>query len=280
MSLGRGLGALIPAAPKKETPVAASTVTNEGIKMVALDKIMANADQPRQYFNEEELNDLAQSIREHGILQPILVIEKSPNAYEIVAGERRFRAAQRAGLVEIPAMVKDFSPQKQLEVSIIENIQRADLNPMEEAMSYHRLIKEFGLTQEEVSARVGKSRSVVANTLRLLTLPQTIQEALRHGEISMSQGRSLLSLKNADEQMAIFSSMTGQKITVKELEKKIATLPGAMGRNPDLLFLEDRLRETLGAKVAVQENRQHKGSITIHFHSREELNELMKKIIK
>ncbi len=280
MSLGRGLGALIPATPKK-VEITPNTVSSlDGIRTVSLKNIIKNPDQPRQDFNEEELDNLAQSVREHGILQPILVMAKGGEMYEIVAGERRFRAAERAGLSEIPVIIKDFSPQKQLEVSIIENIQRADLNPIEEALSYHRLIKEFGLTQEDVSTRVGKSRSVIANTLRLLTLPNVIQDALRHGEISMSQGRSLLSLKSADEQMGIFSSMTGKKITVKELEKKIATLPGTVGKNPDLLFLEDRLRETLGAKVAVQENRQHKGSITIHFHTREELNELMKKIMK
>lgn len=285
MSLGRGLGALISSTTKKDTTIPQRSTNispGEKVWLVPLSTIKPSVNQPRKHFRPEELQELAGSIKEHGILQPLLVSEKSDGGYELVAGERRYRAAKIAGLTTVPVMVKKLEGQQKLEVALIENIQRQDLNPLEEAFAYKRLLEEFGLTQEEVAQKVGKSRSAVANIVRLLDLPNTVQTALIEGKISMSQGRTLLSLETEQQQLDMLSSMLGQKITVRELEKEVGKVH--LHKNPtrrkdaNTVYLEDKLRAVLGAKVTVSQKGEQ-GTIVISYYSKEEMNEVIKKII-
>jgi ParB family chromosome partitioning protein len=287
MSLGRGLGALI-SSTSQPKPVTSpefknnNTTPGEKIWQVPISSVKPMTNQPRKHFKPEELEELAASIKEHGILQPLLVNEKPDGGYELIAGERRYRAAKIVGLGTVPVVVKKLENQQKLEIALIENIQRQDLNALEEAFAYQRLIEEFGLTQEEVAKKVGKSRSAVANTVRLLDLPGPIQTALLEGKISMSQGRTLLSLETEKDQLDMLSSMLGQKISVRELEKEVSNKVH-LHKNPtrkdaNTVYLEDKLRTVLGAKVSISQKGEQ-GSITINYHSTEELNELIKKII-
>lgn len=298
MSLGRGLGALIspssnkkpdvsPVSLPKAPVVVPRTVEKQEEKssennlwFVPVNKIVSNSKQPRKNFKVEALNELADSIKKHGILQPLLLAEKSDGNYEIIAGERRWRAAKMAGLATVPATVKQYKEQEKLEIALIENVQRADLNPLEEAFAYERLIKEFDLTQEEVANQVGKSRSAIANTIRLLELPEKVKEALVEGKINPGQARALLSLPGEIERLEMLSSMLGQKITVRELEReaqKIRIKKVPLKRDANLLFLEEKLREALGTKVSISA-RGESGSINISYYSKEELVQLIRKI--
>ncbi len=284
MSLGRGLGALITptGAGRKQSIFSTSPTpaTGEKVWSIPLSEITADAKQPRRNFSAVELQELADSIKLHGILQPILVSEKPNGGYEIIAGERRYRASQLAGLPTIPALVKKFADRERLEIALVENLQREDLNPIEEASGYDRLIKEFGLTQEQVAEKVGKSRPAVANLVRLLTLPEAVQTALISGDINTGQARSLLTLPSPTEQLAMLSSLRGQKITVRELEAKVRTaVPTSKPsqRDANLSYLENQLRQTLGAKATISQ-KGGRGTITIQYHSPEELSDLIKKI--
>ena len=240
---------------------------------------MPNPDQPRRNFKEEELRELADSIREHGVLQPILVSEKTDGGYELIAGERRFRASKLLNLPTIPALVKEFKDEQKLEVALIENIQRSELNPLEEAFAYQRLMDEFGLTQEEVALKVGKSRSAIANAVRLLTLPEEIQNALIEGKISTSQARALLGIADSKTQAEVLQSMLGNKITVRDLEQKVRENKGTVSRrDPNVIYIEEELRGKLGTKVSVSKKGEA-GTITIHFFSKEELEEIVRKIL-
>jgi len=248
---------------------------------IPISEIEPNQDQPRKHFDEKALEDLSDSIKEHGVLQPILVVEKSDGGYELVAGERRLRASKLIRLATIPAVVKKMDDQQKLEVALIENIQREDLNPIEEAFSYRRLIDEFGLTQMDVSKKVGKSRPVIANTIRLLELPEEIKQALAVGKIKAGQARTLLGLKNEQQQLDALKSILGEKITVRELERVVRKkAPVDMVRkDPNITFFEDELRSALGAKVLVT-TKSGKGNINIRFNSNEELKGIVDKIIK
>ena len=302
MSLGRGLGALIssnnnniknqpvstPVAPRvtnvvvSEKPIVKNETKSENPNLwfIPLNKIINNPKQPRQHFKVEELNELAESIKKHGVLQPLLLSERPDGNYEIIAGERRWRASKIAGLATVPAVVKQYKEQEKLEIALIENIQRGDLNSLEEAFAYERLIKEFDLTQEEVAQRVGKSRSTVANTIRLLELPEKVKEALVEGKISAGQARSLLALPDDKQRLETLSSMLGQKITVRELEReaqKIKLKKVPLKRDANLMFLEEKLREALGTKVSIVA-RGESGSINIAYYSKEELVQLIRKI--
>jgi len=275
MALGKGLGALITPTNnnKKEDNF-------EGrIWQIPLSKIIANSHQPRKNFEEKSLIDLANSIKEHGVLQPVVVVESKDGGYELVAGERRTRASKMAGLTTIPAIVKKMKEQQKLEVALIENIQREDLNPIEEAFSYKRLIEEFGLTQEEVSQKVGKSRSAIANSIRLLELPDQIQIALVSKKINSGQARALLSLKDETEQLNMLSSMLGEKISVREIERSVRVKTGhkQSKKDPNIAYLENELRESLGTKVNIKQKGE-KGSIIIDFYSKEEFESLLDKL--
>jgi ParB family chromosome partitioning protein len=272
--LGKGLGALLP-------------LVEEGSQTVnlPLEKLQANPNQPRRYFDEASLRELADSIQEHGIIQPIIAEETGDGTYCIVAGERRTRAAALAGLSTIPALIRHYTDEKRMEVSLIENIQRADLNPIEEASAYKGLMELTGLSQDEIAAKVGKNRSTVANALRLLKLPRTMQERLEQGALSAGHARALLSVSNPQDQEHLFQEMLTKGISVREAEKratafntegntKIATKVSSVPKQvPELRAIEEKFIESLGTKVSI-EGDLHKGSIHIEYYSMEDLDRL------
>ncbi len=215
--LGRGLGALIPSSDEEAPPEQAAPAPG-GLRFVALDTISPNPRQPRSLMDDEALDELAASIEEHGLIQPLIVKEADEGRYTLIAGERRWRAAQRAGLVQVPVVVKEASPQAMLELALIENIQRADLNPLEEAAAYRQLIDEFGLTQAQVAQRVGKSRPAVANFVRLLDLPPEVQEAVVGGALSGGHARTLLALHDANEQALLMRTILNRDLSVRQTE--------------------------------------------------------------
>ncbi len=289
MALGKGLGSLIPSTKSsvvvhKETVAPLERVKDsDRLWHIPLSEIVPNEEQPRRVFGAEELDDLVQSIKEHGVLQPITVTEKEDGGYEIIAGERRFRASQRAGLATVPALVRSVNRQEKLELALIENIQRQNLNPIEEAFAYQRLMEQFHLTQEQVSRKVGKSRPVIANTIRLLDLPDKIQNALMDGTLSAGKARAILSLRSTEEQLAAFESMMGQHMTVRDIEhvvmqKGALARKGALKRDPNILAQEQLLEERFGAKVRISQ-RGERGVINIEYHSREELKRILDEIL-
>ncbi len=280
MSLGRGLSALITPTIKNNS---SSVSADEGkVWFVPISKISPNLKQPRKNFKPEELDQLASSIKEHGVLQPLLVVEKTDGGYELVAGERRWRASQLAGLTTVPVLIKQWADQQKLEVSLIENIQRENLNPLEEAFAYKRLIEEFGLTQQQVSERVGKSRPAIANAVRLLDLPDQVQAALVEGKINSGQARALLSLSTSQEQLNMLSSMLGEKMTVRDLEREANKQKVLNNRpirkDPNVLYLEDKLRAELGTKVNITQ-KGIRGTIMIDYYSDDDLKRLVKKLL-
>lgn len=274
--LGRGLGSLIPL-------TAMPTVPQGSVRTVALAAIVPNSRQPRRHFSPTELEDLMASIKEHGILQPLLVQETTRGAFELIAGERRFRAAKMLGLHEVPVVVRSVNEQEKLELALIENIQRQDLNAIEEAQAYRALIDEFCLTQDEVARRVGKSRSAVANTLRLLELSVEIQQALLEGKLSKSHGRTLLAENDASKREHLFHQMLSGGMTVREAEVRTSNSLGRRAtlnkKNPNLLAHEARLREILGTKVEIQD-KNGRGKIVISYFSKEELLELLAQLTR
>lgn len=280
MSIGRGLGALItPSAPRKQQTFSTGSANNpERIWLVPVSELKPDPKQPRRLFKPAELQELADSIKEHGVLQPLLVSEIPDGGYQIIAGERRWRASQLAKIATVPVIVKVLADQQRLEVALIENIQRQDLNPIEEGFAYKRLIEEFGLTQEQVAQKVGKSRPAVANAVRLLGLPEPVQDALASGKISSGQARALLTLTDAKQQLDMLSSLLGEKITVRELEQTVQKKSlKASRRDPNLLYLEEQLRSALGTKVTIGGDGT-KGGITINYFSKEELKDIINKI--
>jgi ParB family transcriptional regulator, chromosome partitioning protein len=275
-ALGKGLSALIPDAPP---PVAA------GPLQVDIDLLAPNDHQPRRAFDEGPLEELAQSIQARGIIQPILV-RPSGTGYRIIAGERRWRAAQRAGLMKVPVVVRDVpgdTAQQHLELALIENIQRENLNPMEESLGYQRLTEEFGMTQEQVAAAVGKDRSTVTNLLRLLRLPEEVRAELTAGTLSVGHSRALLSLPEAKDQRHVAREVISRGLSVRETEAMVKRLTApdksretsAADRAPDVhtKAAEDRMRFALGAKVAIRRSGAG-GTIEIAFGSEEELNRI------
>jgi ParB family chromosome partitioning protein len=267
--LGRGLGALI---PQREAPAPPSS----GLMMLALDQITPNPYQPRKTFNEASIEELARSVREHGIVQP-LVVTRSGDRYKLIAGERRFRAAQKAGLTSIPVVVKDdLTDGDALEIALIENIQREDLNPIEEALAYHQLHQEFGLTQEEISKRVGKERSTVANFLRLLKLPDPVKKLLAAGQLSMGHARALLAVESARKQEQLAERVVRRSLNVRQTEMLAAgNSPKASEKKEkekDVFTrdAEERLQRTLRTRVEI-DRRRRGGVIHIRFSSEDDL---------
>jgi len=282
MSLGRGLGALI--TPTNSAKSSASTDRDEGkVWFIPISKITPDKDQPRKKFDQDELDQLAASIKEHGVLQPILVVEKNDGGYELVAGERRWRASQLAGLTTIPALIKKLADQQKVEISLIENIQRQDLDPIEEAFAYKRLMDEFNLTQQQVADKVGKSRPAVANAVRLLDLPEKIKTALIDRKINSGQARTLLSLSSEKDQLDMLASMLGEKITVRELEREVNKqkilqhIPTR--KDPNMVFLEDKLRTKFGTKVTITQKGE-RGTIVMDYFSQDELKQLVDKLLE
>jgi ParB family chromosome partitioning protein len=282
--LGRGLGALIPGANEIEA-------SRAGVVEIAVTDIRANPRQPRLVRGQEalQLEELAASIREHGVIQPLIVTRtEGPGApYTLVAGERRWRAAQLAGLARVPAIIKEVTPQERLEIALVENIQRNDLSPLEEAAAFQQLINEFGLTPDAVAERVGKSRVAIYNTLRLLKLPGQIQAALMQGEISEGHARALLSLSSAVDQLAVLNEIKAHDLNVRQTEELIRRLNSPKTtekkaqrdqRWQGAKEYESRLREALGTKVALVRSRKG-GRIIIEFYSEEELEAIYEKLI-
>lgn len=286
MALGKGLNSLIPQDKKARKKVRKQTSTPEsqGEKLwqIPVHDIVPNPEQPRKHFDRQDLEDLVASIKKHGIMQPLTVTEKADGQFELIAGERRLRAAKIAELPTVPAVVRKATEQEKLELALIENIQRQNLNPIEEAFSYKRLINEFGLTQQDVATQVGKSRPQVANTVRLLELPDDIQKALIDGKISAGKARALLSLKDEKQQLQVFSEMIGQKVSVRDVERRVAAKGGAsrkgsVRRDPNVMAQEQILEDRLGAKVRITQKGEN-GNITISYHGKDELRRLLEEL--
>ena len=281
--LGKGLGALIPPA---DTSKPSSSEVRAGAVELPVDQISPNPHQPRQTMNEEELQELANSITEHGLIQP-LVVTQTGQSYQLIAGERRWRASQLAGLTTVPVVIKESSPQQMLELAIVENIQRADLNPLEEAQAYAHLMEEFGLTQEAVAERVGKSRTAVANTIRLLNLPEEIKESLATGKITEGHARQLLRLKKEKDQFNAITTILNRGLSVRQTEdlvRKILTgdhvvKPKRPPLTPHDKALLAKFESKLGTKVQLSRAEGETGKLTIHFYSQEELQAIFDTIL-
>ncbi|MGL4772132.1 MAG: ParB/RepB/Spo0J family partition protein [Clostridium sp.] len=278
--LGKGLGALIPEEEKVEK-VTESTLT------IPLNKIKSNIDQPRKHFDNERIAELAESIKHHGIIQPLIVTEEG-GKYTLVAGERRWRAAKMIGLKEVPAIIMDLTDKQILEISLIENIQRQDLNPIEEAIAYRKLLTDFNLTQEELSKRIGKSRVAIANTMRLMNLDTRVQQYLIDSVISEGHGRALLAIEDKDLQCTVAQKVIDEKFSVRELEKYIKDLSKEkivqkltqVDVNPYYKDLQNRLQDYFGTKVKINMNHDNeKGKIEIDYYSAEDLERILE-IIK
>lgn len=246
--------------------------------------IEPNSSQPRKKFDEEGLQELANSIKEFGILQPLLVQQKDDH-YEIIAGERRWRAAKLAGLVEIPVLIREYDKQRTMEIALIENVQRADLNPIEEAMAYQRLIQEFELTQEEIANRVSKNRATITNSMRLLKLDQRVQQFLVDGQISSGHARALLGLDEGEKQYQAAKRIIQENLSVRDAEKlvKLLNRPEKEKKQPEngpdinLIYrqIEDKLKTIMGTKVIINRKDKNKGRIEIEYYSQEELERLI-----
>jgi len=274
--LGRGLEALIPVA---EGPAAA------GLQQVPVAAISPNPLQPRTAFDSDALAELAASIREHGLIQPLIVTQQGSERYQLIAGERRWQAAQMAGLATVPVIVKEATPQQALELALVENIQRADLNPLEEAAAFRQLVDEFGLSQEQVAERVGKSRVAVTNTLRLLRLPAEVKQALADGTIQEGHARALLGLPTSQAQVSAVQVVVKRALSVRqteELVRRIVEPPQprpAEPPQPEARSLEEQFRARLGTKVQLYRNRKGRGRLVIHFYSEEELQAIYEAIV-
>ncbi len=275
--LGKGLDALIPGG--------SSAAVEGGVAQVAIDSIQRNPRQPRQSFKENELEELATSIREHGVIQPLIVSPASNGTYTLIAGERRWQAARRAGLKIVPVVVRNASDQQLLELALIENVQRADLNAIEEAEAFQHLAKEFGMSHEKIATSVGKSRVAVTNTIRLLDASSAVKQALVDGKISEGHARALLALTSTKAQEAALRTILNLDLSVRQAEALARKLGGQKpaskkkpARNPNVSDIERRLRASLGTKVALKHGKKG-GTVTIHYYSEEELDALLEKLL-
>lgn len=295
MPLGRGLASLIP--QKKIEPKTASAPASHAgvlpasddidakkhIVHIPLSKIEPNPAQPRKHFDEAELKNLSDSIKEHGVLQPILVREVGAGLYHIIAGERRYQASKMLGFTEIPAIIKEVSDQQNVEIALVENIQRHDLNAVEEAKAYQKLRDDFGLSQEEIAKKVGKNRTTIANTMRLLELPEEVKKGLVDGKISEGHARAILAETNREKQIAIFHEIVDKKLTVRQVEnlaktttvashtREISSLP------PVLKNRVSEIEQKVGTRVHLTKNGQ-RGKVTLEFFSDEELESILHRL--
>ncbi|MFY2560349.1 ParB/RepB/Spo0J family partition protein [Corallococcus terminator] len=286
-ALGRGLSALIPqAAPGKAAEQAA---LKAGVLKLPIEAIHRDKDQPRRYFDEEKLKELTESIKTQGILQPILVRKDGDGGYKLIAGERRWRASQAAGLKEVPAIIKDVTEVQAFELALVENLQRADLNPIEEAEGYKRLTDEFRLTQEQVSQRVGKERSTVANALRLLALPADVKLMVADGSLSMGHARALLGVPRLPELQNLAKQVAEKKLSVRDTERLVQQSrthgkkdagKTPQKQSPQVKSLVEELQRRLGTKVRLTERSPGKGTIEVDFFSYDDLDRLLKLLRK
>ncbi len=280
--LGKGLAALIP-----EDPISSllnAEVDKESISNIELELIEPNEEQPRKEFEKESLEQLKDSIKEHGVIQPILVRKKG-NKYEIIAGERRWRAAKAAKLNEIPCIIMEADDKKALKLALIENLQRENLNPIEEAHAYRSLIEEYNMTQEEVAQTIGKSRSYISNTIRLLNLDKEIIDYISKGQITSGHGRALLGIKNKEERLKAAKLIVEEKINVRQIEdmaknkEKAKSKKKALERDPFIQEIEESLMRVLGTKVKLT-LKKNGGKIEIDFYSNEDLDRIIESIVK
>jgi ParB family chromosome partitioning protein len=274
--LGKGLGALIPVTEEPK----------DGVSQIPISAITPNPMQPRTALDADALAELAASIREHGLIQPLIVTQQGPDRYQLIAGERRWQASRMAGLDRVPVIVKEATPQQALELALVENIQRADLNPLEEAAAYRQLVDEFGLTQEQVAERVGKSRVAVTNAIRLLRLPAEVKQALADGTIREGHARALLALPTAEAQIAALKTVITKALSVRQTEELVRRLlaePPAKKEevpvSPEAQALEEEFRDSLGTKVNLYRNRKGRGRLVIHFYSEEDLQAIYDLIV-
>ena len=296
--LGKGLDALIPNSfgndtgkkselnAKKENR-GENIENKEGETLVNITKVEPNREQPRKNFDEDSLEELAESIKQFGLLQPILVQDRK-DYYEIIAGERRWRAAKLAGLKEVPVVIREYSQQQAVEISLIENVQREDLNPIEEALAYQRLMQEFHLKQEEIAERVSKNRTTITNSMRLLNLVPEVQQMLIDGLISSGHARALLAISDPKQQLSLAVRIVEEHLSVREVEKAVK----ALGKVPkdekkvnkdealELIFksLEDRMKTIMGTKVNINRKDRNKGKIEIEYYSESELERIVELI--
>jgi ParB family chromosome partitioning protein len=273
--LGRGLGALIP-------PASAS---RHGLRDVLVDAIRPNPWQPRTHFDDQELRELADSIREHGVLQPVLVSQQPDGTFQLITGERRWRAVQLAGIATLPAIVKEATPQASLELALVENIQRRDLNPLEEAHAFRQLLDEHGLTQEQLAQRVGKSRVKITNTLRLLHLPGVVRAALLDGSITEGHARAILMATGETSRLRLLERVLAEHLSVRDTEALAREMNAARAReaapprgDPDVERLEEAFRQALGTRVRLVKGRRG-GRLVITFYSDDELQGLYEAIV-
>lgn len=282
--LGRGLDALfenvsIEEPEKKSRSKAKEEPSEGGVLYVDINDIKPNANQPRKNFDEGKLEELADSIKQHGIIQPI-VLRKAAKGYEIVAGERRYRASRKAGLKKVPCVVRDLTDEQNMLIAIIENMQREDLNPIEEAEGLNQMIQTYGLTQDQVSKSVGKSRPYISNAVRLLKLPEKIQVMTKDGMLSAGHSRAIAGIEDKELQVKVAEKAVADGMSVRELEKYISNLGSekekkpAKPKNADLVRVEEELKEALGTKVSISKSPK-KGKIQIEYYSREELERLI-----
>ena len=298
--LGRGLDALFPEKTVQSKPKTVKTVkeekkvavdtkkssqqeTSNGERMMKISMIEPNREQPRKKFDEDALQELSESIKQYGILQPLLVSDKK-DYYEIVAGERRWRAAKMAGLKEVPVVVKEFSTQEIVEISLIENIQREDLNPVEEAMAYKRLIDEFHLKQDEIAERVSKSRTAVTNSMRLLKLDSRVQQMMVDEMISAGHARAILAISDPEQQYNAAMKVFDEKLSVRETEKLVKSIltptkkkPVASNPTEDAIYesLEEKMKGITGTRVFSHRKKNNKGKIEIEYYSRDDLDRII-----
>jgi ParB family chromosome partitioning protein len=279
--LGKGLDIMIPEQITENKTEKPENVSRE--TLVSLSDIEPNRSQPRKKFNEDSLQELADSIKQFGVIQP-LILQKKDKYYEIIAGERRWRAARMAGLKEVPAIIKDFSPQEAVEIALIENIQREDLNAIEEAQTYQKLILEFELKQDEVAERVSKSRAAVTNSMRLLKLDERVQQMLIDEMLTSGHARALLSIENKEKQYNIACKVFDEKLNVRDTEKLVKIILTekpkkeiAAAKEEAFIYrdLEEKIRNKIGTKVLIHSKNKNKGSIEIEYYSNEELERII-----
>lgn len=284
--LGKGLDSLIPDHQSEKTGLhteSEESGSNDGVVMVKISKVEPNKNQPRKQFDEDSLLELADSIKLYGVLQPLLVLDKE-NYYEIIAGERRWRAAKLAGIKEIPVIIKEYTEREIVEISLIENIQRENLNPIEEAIAYKRLLEDFNLKQDEIAERVAKSRTAVTNSIRLLKLDEKVQQMLIDEMISTGHARALLAITDPQEQVNLANQVFDEKLSVRETEKLIKKLLEPVKRvekkeEPavDAAYeqMEEKMKGIMGTKVTIHRKKKDKGKIEIEYYSQDELERII-----
>ena len=285
--LGKGLDSLIPDNKSMKSVTSEKTVESKedaaaksGVQVMKINEVEPNRDQPRKNFDEDALLELSDSIKQFGVLQPLLV-RKRKDYYEIIAGERRWRAAKLAGVKEVPVIIKDYSTQEVMEIALIENIQREDLNPIEEAQAYQRLIKDYRLKQDEVAEKVSKSRAAITNSLRLLKLDERVQEMVMEGKLSNGHARAIIGIEDGDQQYQVAQKIFDEQMSVRETEKLMKNLnrpekPEKQKPQNDFVYrdIEEKMNKIMGTKVVIKNREHDKGKIEIEYYSQAELERI------